>query len=551
MIGTIRKHQQWLWAIIITITIASFIFWTGNRGVQETGRAGDFGTISGEKVTKEDYLNANKEVLLQYFFMSGRFYNDQEAKKANFNLDQRIYMRLLLIQKEEQFGIRVSSEKAGQFATQMIRNFERGALNPNEFDRQVLQPQRLTMEDFDRFVRHELGIQELMNSFGLGGKLITAQEAQELYRHENQALAAEAVTFSASNYLASITAAPEAVGQFYSNQVANYRLPERVQVAYVRFPYTNYYAAAEKQFTNLTQLIEDNFQRLGTNKLGDAKTPEEKKAKIKDEIFRRTAAPMAQKDANQFAGPLFENNPLPLAEFSKLAKSNSLEVAVSEPFGREETPKALDVGLDFARAAFSLSPAEAPYAQPIIGRDAIYVMAFEKRLPSEIPSFEQIKDKVTTDYKMVQAALQARKAGIEFSQSVSNGLAQGKSFDAIAAEAKAKVVQLPPLSLATREVPELEEIPLDALKEIAFSTPPGKASPFRPMREGGIIVHIKSKLPLDEAKMKTELPQFTAYVRQARQREAFEFWFRKEIERARIDAPILRRQQQEAAEARS
>ena len=140
MIGTIRKHQQWLWAIIITITIASFLFWNGSRGSHDSGvpGSGDFGMVGGEKVTKDDYINARNEALLQYFFMSGgNRYDETAAKKANFNLEQRIYVRLLLIQKEEHYGIRVNSEKAGQFATRMLQQFERGSsMDPNTFVKQ-------------------------------------------------------------------------------------------------------------------------------------------------------------------------------------------------------------------------------------------------------------------------------------------------------------------------------------------------------------------------------------------------------------------------------
>src|SRR6266850_896837 len=546
MIGTIRKHQQWLWAIIITVTIASFLFWNGSRSSHDSGArgAGDFGSVGGEKVTKDDYINARNEVLLQYFFMSGgNRYDETVAKKANFNLEQRLYMRLFLIQKMEQYGIRVNSEKAGQFATRMVQSIERNnSMDPNTFVKQyILDPQGLTFEDFDRFAKHEIGIQELIATVGLGGELITPQEAQELYRREHQQLSAEAVIFSASNYLAGISVTPEALSQFYSNRQALYRIPERVQVAYVRFPYTNYYAKIEKDITNLTELVEANYQRLGTNKLGDAKTPEENKAKIREEILRRAADPLAKREASQFAAPLFENNPLPLAEFPKLAKSNNVEVATSEPFAAGEAPKGLDIDREAAKLAFNLSPSE-PYSQLMVGHDGIYLMVFEKRLPSELPSFEQIKDKVTLDYKMVQGIMQAQKAGTEFAQSVSNGIAQGKSFDAIAAEARVKVMQLPPLALTTETVTNLDEnVPAETLKEVAFTTQPGKVSPFRPMRQGGFIVYVKSKLPLDEAKMKTELPAFTAYVRQRREREAFDSWFRKEIERAHIDAPVLRR----------
>jgi hypothetical protein len=447
--------------------------------------------------------------------------------------------------------VKVTSDKAGQFATRMIQQFGRGnAVTPEDFRKYMLEPQGLTFEDLERFVRHELGMQELMSTVGLIGTLITPQEATELYRRERQEVLAEAIFFSPSNFLNQVTVTPEAIGQFYSNQVANYRLPERVQVSYVPFPFTNYFSKVEKEITNLTEIVNANYERMGTNQFRDAKTPDEAKAKIKEEILKRGAAVHAKRDANQFATPLFDTPPLPLSAFSKHAESNKLTVSVTAPFSKDEAPKGLDVGLDFARAAFNLSPTDAPYAQPIEGRDAVYVIAYNKQLPSEIQPLAQIKDKVTMDYKLIQATLKARKAGLEFSLTASNSMAQGKSFDALAADAKLKVTKLPPFSQSTEEITNVDVAALDTLKQLAFTTAPGNVSPFRSIREGGLIVHVKEKLPLDEAKMKQELPQFIAYARQVREREAFDVWFRKEFERAHIDAPFLR-QQQEAMSRKS
>ena len=102
MIGTIRKHQQWLWAIIITATIISFVIWTGNRGTHGPGEFGpaDLGSVAGEKVSREDYTRARNECLLQYLFNTGSPYKEQDSRKAN-EFEQRIYVRLLLVQKEE------------------------------------------------------------------------------------------------------------------------------------------------------------------------------------------------------------------------------------------------------------------------------------------------------------------------------------------------------------------------------------------------------------------------------------------------------------------
>src|SRR5258706_1609508 len=175
MFGTIRKHQKWLWGVIITLTIISFvIFFQPTNKLAKAGGEGAtyFGTINGETIDREKFFNAEREIYLQYFFLSGgNWYNEQDAKKANFDVYQRTYARLLLIQKEQQFGIHISSEVAAQFATQMLHQFDRGGnpITPQIFQEKVLKERGLSLEDWDRFVRHELGIQELMSTAGISG----------------------------------------------------------------------------------------------------------------------------------------------------------------------------------------------------------------------------------------------------------------------------------------------------------------------------------------------------------------------------------------------
>jgi hypothetical protein len=173
----------------------------------------------------------------------------------------------------------------------------------------------------------------------------------------------------------------------------------------------------------------------------------------------------------------------------------------------------------------------------------VYVIALNKKMPSEIPPLDQIRVQVVQDYQYSQALNLARKAGMDFYQTLTNGLVQGKTPAAICAEAKLKLVDLPPFSLSTRELPQVEEhLPLNQFKQITFSTPPGKASPFQMTTEGGLIVFVKAKLPLDEAKMNSILPAFAKAVRQSRQNEAFNDWFRKEAEKGLRDTPLARQQ---------
>jgi hypothetical protein len=475
--------------------------------------------------------------------------DDAEAKKAGFDLEQRTYARLLLIQKEDQLGIHVSSEMAGQFATDMLRQFG----SPTVFVEKALQPRGLQMADLDRFVRHELGIQELMSTVGMSGKLVTPQEAQSLYVREHEELSAEALFFDASNYMASVKAPAEVISQFYTNHIPEYEIPERVQVSYVEFGFSNHIAKAEKEMTNLTEIVEAQIAQIGTNYLRFAKTPDEAKAKIREDILMKRVLPEVRKEANAFAGPLFESSRPPALE--ELAKTKDLTVNVTPPFDVATGPTNLNVGSEFTRAAFALST-ERPVAEPIVSHDGVYVIAFKNKLPREIPPLDKIRDRVVADYKYSEGVMLARKAGEQFERTLTNSLAQGKTFDVVCGEARLRPVTLPPFSISTRSLPEVEDhISLNGsrtrmgFKDIAFSTPPGKASDFHETNDGGIVVYVKSKLPLDEAKMKSELPAFINYVRQSRSREAFDAWFRKEAEKGLVDTPIARQQRQPAAKS--
>jgi len=543
MFGTIRKHQKWLWAVIITLTIISFVIFFSPYSKMNSGvrRSGNYGSINGQRVTDQDYINAYREVDLAHFLMTGRWMHD-DRKDSRSDPEREVYQWLLLVQKQEQLGIHVGDDAAAQTAQQMMRSFERqGISSPSVFIQKVLQQNGLQLEDFERYVRHFVGVQELISSFGLSGRLITPQEAKALYERENQELATEAVFFSASNYLASVQATPEAISQFYSNRVNNYAIPERVQVSYVQFAVTNFLPQAEAQLsTNLNELVDMNYQRLGTNAFADAKSPEEAKAKIKEQLLKNQALGEARKKAMDFANVLFDLKPSRPENLQELAQTNGLVAGVSTPFDREEGPREFEGGPDFAKSAFSLTTDD-PFGGPIIGRDGVYIIALLKRLPREIPPLDQIRDRVTEDYKFSQAMSLARQAGMTAYQALTNGLAQGKPFTNVCAEANIKPMQLPPFSLSTRALPEVEEfVGLDQLKRAAFSTAPGKLTPFQPTSDGVMIVYVKAKLPVDQAKMQSELPTFVNNARRVRQQEAFDLWLRHEVEVGLRDTPIAR-----------
>jgi hypothetical protein len=547
MIGTIRKHSSWLWFIIITATIVSFVvFFSPSQRMGGGGGGNDnFGTIYGKKITRDDYAGSRREFYLFYFFHYGEW-PDKNTTLTAADMDREIYLRLMLIQKAANLGIYVGDEAAASEAAQMLRSIGRNgqAVPEGDFVKQVLAPKGMTAEDFENFARHDIAIQQLVQALGFAGALVTPQEAAVAYERDRREISAQIVFFSASNYLSQVQTTPEAVAQFYTNYLAAYRLPDRVQVSYVAFDVTNYFpqAKAELAKTNFDDMVQMYYQKLGPDYFPDAKTPDAEKSKIRDMIIRQHALVAARVEANDFATAAIQDPPHP-ENFTAIAKEKGLVARRTAPFGSQYGPDEFTAPGEFTKAAFALTP-DSPFAGPIAGPDAVYVMALVRQLPTEIPPLEEILNRVTQDYQIREATAIAQSAGTNFSRTLAVQEASGKSFVSICIGAGLEPQTLPPFSLETQKLPELgaHTADLTQLKQAAFGTPSGRTSLFEQTDDGGFIVHVQSRLPVDPAAMKSDLPQFTESFRRERENEAFNAWLQTEANRELHNTPVFAQQ---------
>jgi hypothetical protein len=547
MIGTIRKHSKWLWLIIIVATVISFVFWGAapSRMTRGGGEAsGNLGSIYGHKITPDAYRNAQAGFYFFYWFRAGEW-PDKNPNLSGAELAREVYLRLMLLQKANDLSIYVGDDQVVAAANEMLRSIGRNgqAVPLGEFVKQVLQPKGFTAGDFESYVREQLVIQQLQQAIGLTGELITPQEAAAAYQRDHQELSAQIVFFSASNYLSSVTVTPAAVAQFYTNYLAKYRLPDRMQVSYVAFELTNFLAAAEQKLskTNLNEQVEAVYRQYGASAFPDAKTPADAKAQIRTAMIHQQALSAARQQANEFASAVFNQEPARPENLAAAAKQKGLSVHVTAPFAAKYGPEEFTAPPGFTKNAFGLT-AEEPFAGPIVGPNAVYVLAFAKRLPSEIPPFNQIRERVTREYQLLEATLLARHTGTNFVRTLT-GMTADRGFASLCVAAGLQPQVLPAFSLSTQELPELgEHIELDHLKQAVFTTSVGKTSDFVATSDGGFVVYVQSRLPIDQATMNSDLPQYTTALRRERQNEAFGQWVNLEANRQLRSLPVFREQ---------
>ncbi len=550
MIGTIRKHSKWLWIVIAAATIVSFIWWGASvpsRGGGGGIAAGDYGTIYGEKVTAEEYADSRNDYYIYYWLQNGF----QWPSSSDPAMDQQIYVRILLLRKAEKLGIYADEKGAEAVANNLLGSadltryfrLKNQAVPIDAFVKQILEPARLTAADFERFTRDDLILQQLVQTLGYDGQLFTTQQAQAAWRRDHQELQTEAVFFSYSNYLSLSRAfsTPAVLGNFYTNYMADYRLPDRVQVSYVEFNLTNYLAGAEKKIgeTNLDYRVNALFTQDGMDAVPTAKTPEEAKKMIRQYLIRTEAISDAQKAANDFATIVFGMTPQTPGNLAVAARQQGLTVETPAPFSKQYGPSEFVAPDTFINAAFDLTPDD-PFAGPVEGTYSFYVVALDKQLPTEIPPFAEIESQVSRDYQKQFAVRIAQSSGSNFVASLKANVKAGQNFATEAVSLGYTPEILPPFSLSTQDMPELKDrASLSQIMEAAFPTPVGSSSDFEPTDDGGFVIYVQKQLPVDETAMKSDLPQYVAKLRSKRAFEIFEDWVNVEASRELRSIPAL------------
>lgn len=580
MFGTIRRHQKWLWVIIIALTVVSFVFFfspNSKYSGQGGGRGkGTYGTLRGKEISQIEFLRARNEILIFYFLMHGEWPDKDSIAKRSFDPDRETYSRLFLIEKQKEFNISISDKAVNDLLLNILHGGREKNVSLEDFERQILLPRGLTRLDLENFLRHNLGNQELISVIGLPGALITPQEAESLFRHENEEVVCEVAFFSGSNFLSKVTVNSNAVANFHQLHQADYRIPEKIQVNYVRYDVTNFLPQADVRLgqltnqaevinytktignfltdadvrfgnlTNLDQLAELIYTKRGTNFYKDSKSPDDAKVEIKKELRHSAAISDAMKKAGEFAEILLNVDPPKPELFSVIAATNGLTVKTTAPFSSDSAPADLKVSPRFNHAAFNLNR-ETPFAGPFDEEDAVYVIGLNKMIPSENPPFDSIREKVTADFKYAQAIELARQAANNFVRGFSNA-PSATDFSIAAVAAKAEYIKAPKFALSTRKLPEIEDrISLSQLENAAFNTATGKISELNPTQDGAFVLHLSARVPVDDQKMKQDFPAFVNVLKQTRQREAFDEWFRKTATEELRDIPALQQKNSGAA----
>jgi hypothetical protein len=497
----IQSKVVWI-AFAALISIAFVWSYTGSSSGSSGARsnAGDdvVGRLYNEDVTRNELGRAYEYSRLMLMLQTGQQINVNE--QVNQYLLEESWKRLAILRKAQQMGLTVSQEQLAVairqqpvFINSQTRQFDRNTYTA--FFTQIL-PRlglRLSPEDFQIMISENLLI-EKASGMAAQGALVTESEIDRAFH-----VYADTLTVKYASIPRSMAPAPEVTEedarQYYETYPNQFVYPDKVKVSYVEFHVTDYTNAVEVTDEMVTQIYNANKQKFVVEGTENNPFPEFKPLEeVRDEISSEVLTSLARREAANAAGLFVSKLSSQTTTFEELAGEFGKTIAATPPFAETDTVRGIDPTAQFARAAFSLEDNEHHYySDPVVGKDSIYLLVLQRKMPSFLPDFEVIAEDAMSAAKITAA----EKAYLEKTESVhaaiEAALEAGTSFEEAAGKAGLQLTALDPFSLA--EPPE-DDLGRTILQSTALFEA-GTLVDLIPTEDEFIVAYIAEKVPAD------------------------------------------------------
>ena len=518
----IQSKVVWT-AFAILISVAFVTVYTGSKSSASKQRSENEGQIAGrlfgEDVSRQEYGQAYRSVYVMYTMMAGRLINIDEQMHSL--LSQAAWQRLATLKKARQMGLTVSKEQTVVSIEQqpLFQNQETGGFDRNIFNSfvsGVLPRMQMTVAGFENLMMENVLI-EKASSMAAQGALVTDAEVRKTFH-----LVSDNLTVQYAAIPRSLVPAPQVTEDeakaYFEDFKGQFMMPEKVSVRYIQYAVADYIGGVLVTDDMVAGFYENNKQRYlkpPTEDAPEGALPEyQPLEEVKDAIAELITTGLAQREAINAADGLVAQLADESVTFDQAAKNAGLTVIENvPPFSPTDPVRGIDPTAPFARVAFTLENDPSHYySDPVPGREYVYVIALEKRLPAFLPGYEVVKEDVLEAAKTVAAEKAYVLKAEAIHSEIETALKAGASFADAAARQKLKIESTEPFSAATPPDMELGQ----ALVQSCVMFDEGTLVDLIPATDEFVVAFVAEKQVADEA---LELPLIRAQLEAGIQRD--------------------------------
>ena len=419
-------HNKWVWGAFAFIVAATFVGGDLLSSRSSRGARGGVGTLNDEAVSSQEFSVVRTQAQLE-------FRDDPDA-----DIEYETWLRLAVIRFAGDLGLSVSRDEI-ELAIQNDPMFAgpNDAFNANRY-RAVLSQIGFPEATFLELYRLER-LTGKAESVVMSGAWVVPSMAMEQARGLSDVYDFRLAAYQKTLHDMTEDASEEEIEDYFKGTIEEFRVPERVAVRYVRFSA----AAFRSQVTLEEDVIQEYYDASGEEFMVTEEegrrllTLDEARMMIEGKLSMQEARGLAEQAAATFADIFYAGIGIKgPSDFERIADLEGLQVHTTALFSATSPPLNVERLPAFAMAAFELDPSSLQYqfSDPVIGRDAVYVLAFHERQESTLPELDAVRATVVA---RVQERARSRAYAEEVDkayQAISAAIKDGASFEDAATE---------------------------------------------------------------------------------------------------------------------
>lgn len=388
MLQSIRDRASgWIAYVIVFLISVPFALWGLHEylGGGETLIAAE---VNGQEIPLQEF---NTQYQQQRQLLRARFGGNAPAAfldspSVKDGVIRNMVRRLVLSQETNDAGFGADNQVVLDQLSSIPAFQNEGRFDKERYE-QVLYSQRRSPQEFEQQFRESLDLTSFENGLRATSFLTTA-EKQAYLRLRDQTRELSYVLIPAHSYGEQVTISDEAIKAHYEENTAQFQALAKVKLEYIELAE----AALEDQVSadeeQLRELYEDQIDQFTTVELRKARHIVVKL----DEGAGEEAVKVAEEKAARLRQRLTDGE-----EFAALASEASEDELSAATEGDLGFIAPGDMDPAFENALFALSEGE--ISEPVRTGLGFEIIQFTEIKPKEQQSFEEVKDRVETEYK--------------------------------------------------------------------------------------------------------------------------------------------------------
>lgn len=429
MLSFMRKHaKSWFIKVLLGTVIVVFIFFYGFNLRQRA--ASLIAQVNGVKIGLREFQAQYQRLLQAQQDRRSELTREQLRALKEATLDHLID-QVLLLGQAQRWNLSVAEAELKDYIRQNPVFQQDGQFSSARY-KQFLRFQGQAEEDFLQDLRRYLLLQKTEELIRDSAK-VTDEEVASLYHLFNERISLQYVSLAPEQFGKEITLKPDEVKVYFKEHVADYRLPETIQVEFLSFDIEAYMSemrVSEREIEERYRATEDRWkvskQVLARQIL--LRTTEEEDPKARMKVFQK---------AESLLERLHEGE-----DFEKLAKEYSQDPKTASKGGLlewkrpGELPEALDKVLFEDMTPGELSD------RPIKSSEGFHILKLEEVRSERIRPLEEVKDTLEQELKREKA----RHKASDLADRAYLAIFQGATFQEASESFQVPLEKTPPFS---------------------------------------------------------------------------------------------------------